>query len=307
MVNYHSERASAAEQAGDFGAAIRELRMAVGNAPSNARLHTALGVAFVHEGYISDAMDEFADALRFNSSDIDARDGLANALLRFGDVEDAIKELLRVLVHAPGDQLSRSRLALCYLRAGEWSGAAREYKILLQADPNSSELLYNLAIAEKHLDDLTASRAHLLRSIELTSDFPAAQFQLGQSYWEEGMRSEAKSEFQDLLKAHPDFSPAYFPLAEVLRQSGDLDGALAAIESALRVTESAAAYQELAILEKQGSNLGAAARAFHKAEQLKAIRETTSGCAVSCRDCYSFDSGRHDRGRFREVGTRHSA
>ncbi len=53
------ERAVAAESAGNYEAAIRELRGAVKAQPGDASLHTALGVAYFHEGYPADALGEF--------------------------------------------------------------------------------------------------------------------------------------------------------------------------------------------------------------------------------------------------------
>ncbi len=139
----------------------------------------------------------------------------------------------------------------------------------LKADPDNAELLYNLAVAQKHRQDDDAARTLLRRSLELQPDFPAAEFELGETYWQAGMLDEAAGELQALCKAHPDFLPAYFPLAEAQRQKGDIDGALATVQAALRLGENPSGYQQLAILEKQKGDVDAAAAAFHQAELLR--------------------------------------
>jgi tetratricopeptide (TPR) repeat protein len=263
------QRAAAAEQAGNYDQAIRVLRAAKQIAPHDERLPATLGVALFHEDFVSDAIQEFRDALRLRPDDVDARRNLTTALIEFGDIQDAIPNLERVLKDDPKDQTSQDSLALCYLKAGRWTDATGQYRRLLEGDPSSPELLYNLAIAEKHLGDIDSARSHLLRSLELKPDFPAAKFELGELCWQSGMLDDAIAQLQSLRQAHPDFIAAYAPLAEVLRQNGEIHEALSVTKALLRSAESASGYQELAILQKQTKDVDAAAKSFHRAEQLR--------------------------------------
>jgi len=265
----HYERAVSAEQAGQYELAIRELRGAVHARPSDERLRTALGVAFFHEGYLANAIAEFSAAIQLQPNELDARVDLAAVWMNLGDTDNAIPELEHVVAADPGDLPSRSNLALCYLQDGRWDDALREYMALLKSDPDSPELLYDLAVAQKHQQNYEGARASLRKSLERKPDLPAAEFELGEIYWEQGMLDEAASQLQSLCRTHPDFLPAYFPLAEVLRQKGDLDLALSTIQKVLQAGPNAAAYQELAILQKQRGEVEAAAVAFHQAEELK--------------------------------------
>ena len=229
-----------------------------------------LGAAFFQDSYLADAIREFRAALALRPDDPDARANLAAAWIRLGDPQDAIPELERLAALDANDRQVHSDLGLCYLESGRWSEAAREYTLLLKSDPGSPELLYNLAVTQKHLEDLAAARALLLKCLQLQPDFPAAELELGEALWQEGMLEEAAEHLRSLCAAHPDFLPAYFPLAEVLRQKGDVQGALAATQAVLKANpQSASAYQELAILEQQRGNVDAAAAAFHQAEELK--------------------------------------
>jgi len=264
----HYERAVSAEQEGDYRSAIHELREAVHARPTDAKLHTALGVTFFHEGFLADAIQEFSAAIQLKPDDTDARSDLAAAWINLGDCDNAIPEL-EYLAAAEGDQETRNNLGLCYLQAGRWQDAAKQYRALLKADPESPELLYNLGVARKHEQDYNGAIASLRHALQIKPDFPAVAFELGQIYWEQGMLEDAAEHLQSLCRAHPDFLPAYFPLAEVLRQQGAADAALAAIQKALQAGPSAPAYQELGILEKARGNIDAAASAFHKAEELK--------------------------------------
>jgi len=265
----HSERAAAAEQAGNYEMAIRELRDAVLELPADGQLRTALGVAFFHEGYLADAIGEFRTAIQIQPDDLDARSNLAVIWMNLGDVESALPEIERMVASDPNDLASRSSLGLCYLQTGRWDSAAREYTALLKADPSNPELLYNLAVAQKHRQDDEGARDLLRKSLEIKPDFPAAEFELGETYWQAGMLDEAIGQLQLLVRTHTDFSPAYFPLAEAQRQKGDLDGALATVQAVLRLGPNPSAYQQLAILEKQKGDVDGAAKAFHEAEQLR--------------------------------------
>ncbi len=265
-----SQRAAAAEARGDFETAIHELREAIRIDPRDPSLHTALGAAFFQDSYLADAIREFRAALALRPDDPDARANLAAAWIRLGDPQDAFPELERLAALDANDRQVHSDLGLCYLESGRWREAAREYTLLLKSDPGSPELLYNLAVTQKHLDDLAAARALLLKCLQLQPDFPAAELELGEALWQEGMLEEAAEHLRSLCAAHPDFLPAYFPLAEVLRQKGDVQGALAATQAVLKANpQSASAYQELAILEQQRGNVDAAAAAFHQAEKFK--------------------------------------
>ncbi len=237
-LNNNYRRAAAAEETGNYDEAIRELRAAKKSGHYDGRLPAALGVALFHEGFVSDAIEEFREALRLRPQDVDVRSNLAAALLQFDDFQDAIPHLARVIRDDPNDRSS----------PGAFVQLSDSSETLGRSGPGTLSF-----VAESRLK----------------GDFPAAKFELGELYWQAGMLDEAAAELQSLCQAHPDFLATYFPLAEVLRQKGEIDEAASITRTLLRSSESAAGYQELAIIQKQKGDIDDAAKSFHKAEELR--------------------------------------
>ena len=92
---------------GHFDEAVKGLREAMKMDPVNSDLHRELGITFLLEKEWKRARVEMIEALRRQSDDADAHNGLGYALEKLGDLKAALKEFRTATQLDPDDQSYR--------------------------------------------------------------------------------------------------------------------------------------------------------------------------------------------------------
>jgi tetratricopeptide (TPR) repeat protein len=100
--------------------------------------------------------------------------------------------------------------------------------------------------------------------------------------WQQGSLDEAAKEFQEAIRAKPDYERAHYILGSVLRQKGDLDGALKELRRALQLDPNdAGAHQALGMALKQQGDTHGAAEEFLRAETLNKATMNTQAATLA--------------------------
>ncbi|PYQ31365.1 MAG: hypothetical protein DMF56_05575 [Acidobacteria bacterium] len=105
-------------------------------AGSSAIAHNSLGGAYVEDGDVVHAEQEFRKALAINPILLDARANLANALARQDRVDDAIAAYQKVLEIDPDLPDIHNNLGVALARQGKMSEAVPHFYQALAIDPN---------------------------------------------------------------------------------------------------------------------------------------------------------------------------
>ncbi len=132
-------------------------------------------------------------------------------------------------------------------------------------------LHYNLGLALKLKDDLSAAIVELQKAAQLDPKQADVHYTLGVIFWQQGDFAHAADELQAAIKARPDYAEAHYTLGTVLKQQGKLPEAAEALREAIRLQpDFAGAHTTLAaVLRQLGDTEGAASESKSGAEIAK--------------------------------------
>ncbi|TAN49412.1 MAG: tetratricopeptide repeat protein [Methylococcaceae bacterium] len=153
--------------AGDFGGAMETLRIALQNAPNDARLRLALADIHVNLGQKDKAQTVLKEGLRRKPGDAQTSILYARLLAEDGDNEPALA-VLNDALSVPGGSNKADLLAFAAAlnqQSGRYVQAERSYRLLLQQQADNGIWLMGLAIAlqnqSKNAEALEAFRQAL--------------------------------------------------------------------------------------------------------------------------------------------------
>ena len=112
-----------------------------------ADLHNILGAAFAARGTFDQAIGEFREAVRLDSSNGQAHYNLAGLLLEGRQYEDAIGEFRAALRLMPNSDDAHDSLGIALASQGKLDEAIGEFQQALAVEPSSAEARRNLTTA----------------------------------------------------------------------------------------------------------------------------------------------------------------
>ena len=142
--------------------------------------HQRLGDALMHRERMSEAIEQFEQALKIKPDDRVARNNLGITLARTGRVSEAIEQFEQALKIRPDDAYAHDNLGVALMRTGRMSEAIEQFQQALKIKP----------------DEFTARN------------------NLGKALASTGRTSEAIEQFQQALKIKPDYAVARDNLAK---------------------------------------------------------------------------------------------
>jgi tetratricopeptide (TPR) repeat protein len=227
-------------------------------------VYNNLGVASSRQGK-RDAVAYFQRATQDDPNDADYRFNLAVELYRAGDVTGAVRQLREALNQRPGDAEAKAFFdklggdgATTQVVTGSVGKPPLE-RIKRNYDENTfRQMEMQLqAAAEVRLaktDPRTHARFHVSHGDELLS---------------QGFVTEAEREYREAISLDPTNAQAHAGLARVLENNGDMAGARAEAEAALRLRQFADPLLVMARLDLRDNNAEAAAQSVDRALQLE--------------------------------------
>lgn len=163
--------------------------------------------------------------------------------------------LQRQAASPSGDiRLARARLLVELRRFTE---ARDAFAALLKEQPDNPDIIYALGLLSMQLDDDVAAEAHLRRLLAMGyAEDDSVRFYLGQLVADGGRIDDALELYDGIPEKSSRYAPAQAKAAELLRNSGRLDDALAKLRNAA----AASAEMRSALVVAQGQLLAEAGR-----------------------------------------------
>lgn len=186
--------------------------------PLMPRVHVHLGEAMHQRGWLEEARQEFATALRLDPEHRAARTNLATL-----DYEVGLAQ--------PDSAVAR----------GYFARAAEEYEQVLKLDPTYKEALNNLGSVYLMLDRVEEANQIYRRAVESSPNLATLHFNLGEVHLRRRDYSAAIASLQRALQLQPD-AETYYKLGEAGVGAGDLEAAARAYEQAGRLDRNRADY-----------------------------------------------------------------
>jgi tetratricopeptide (TPR) repeat protein len=151
---------------------------------------------------------------------------------QIGTWRDSLTLYQHALSVTPRNPTIRFNLANELQRQGRNTEAISEYRRALEDAPSHAGIHVNLANALRAEGDFEAAAHHYLAALELDPDDKMAHVNLGSLLSAQGRLDEAESHYRHALRSSPEAGFAY-NLANLLRERGDLDGAIELYQQAL--------------------------------------------------------------------------
>jgi tetratricopeptide (TPR) repeat protein len=209
---------------------------------SSAISHYTLGNAYLKMGLGETALENFQTAVRINREEptpafkLIARDVYYNLGVLLWDrglcsrAIDALSKVDGTDVYA---QTAMDHLGDCYLKRNQVQQAGNVYKRFLTIAPNDPRAITGMARCYAMTGDLERARSMLEPIVNPTqSVYPPAYMALGEVQFAMGDIDQAIESFTDVSR-YPGYErEALMRLAEMYRQKGDIDAAIATLETA---------------------------------------------------------------------------
>jgi tetratricopeptide (TPR) repeat protein len=256
--------------------AIEEYKLALNADPSSPYLNNGLAELYYKTGKIRDAVLAAQDLLKKDPNNLDAHKLLGRIYLRsLGEgqqtgpeekvLELSIGEYEKIVALAPKDIESRLLLGRLYSLNHDSVKAEAQFKAAQSQDPNSEEVVLNMARLYSDLgeikrsievieavpdEDRTAQMEYVLgasydqqkdtkkavaayrRSLDLESENLDVERALGQALLNDGQLDEALKIFQDITAGDPQDAQALLRISEIERHQGHYEVALADLKRA---------------------------------------------------------------------------
>jgi predicted Zn-dependent protease len=241
-----------------FKDAVRYLSAAKSADPKNPILAAALGQALISAGSPSEAVAPLNEALAADSGNVPVRLALAQTYQRL-DQDGKVLNLLKADATASASPVWLFTLAFSEFRLGQLddaeaifrklskneqmaaassffvgncrfgqndlNGALAWYDVAIQRgtnpqNPALNAYYYNQGLALFRLERYSEASTAFTASLRFDPRDPLPLYFLGRSLAETGQTQDSLSSFEQLVKDHPDFSPAYYQLGRLYSHDG---------------------------------------------------------------------------------------
>lgn len=215
--------------------AIAHGEKAVALAPDLATAHSNLGIAWYDKGELDKARACQERALALDPDLPAARNNLGSILRDRKDRQGAIECFRKVLAVAPGYAESASNLGSVLTENDQPEEALKVLLPLVQSRPDYAEAHCNIATAFLALEQMGKAGFGFKRALALKPDYPEALLGLARVLQEEGELPAAEAMAQRALLLAPEKAEIHSLLGGIFNESGYPDRARQAYARALEI------------------------------------------------------------------------
>lgn len=212
------------------GVGLTKLEQELGLATTPEAVHYRTGMGYLSRRELSEAKEEFEEALKIK----------------------------------PDFLLARLGLAYFYQASRDYESAIGEYKKVIEREPKQVEAHMNLGLAYSHLGESEEAIQAAKKAIELSPRNHLTHYNLGVIYLRGRRMEEALETFKKVIQIKRNFMPAYQSIANVYSEQGRFDQADFYLKSALRVNPSLALRLNLAALYERQGKIGEAVNEYRR-------------------------------------------
>lgn len=224
---------------------LGKLLAAVKADPNDARSHFKLGVLYIEQGSLEEAVTEFKEAIRIEPKQAESHYNLGLLYGQTGQMEEAIHELIETVTLRPDDADAHQFLSALYQKKGLKQFAVREMGEAVRLSPNDIEARMTLADLMAEEDDLKGAIRQYQEVIQKDPNHYEARYNIGVLYGKRALRGTADSsgvipldaldftdyaqlaieQFEVALRIRPNETQAHYNLGLVYLYAGKIEKA----------------------------------------------------------------------------------
>jgi Flp pilus assembly protein TadD len=168
-------------------------------------------------------------------SDFVANFNLGGLLEMNGNEREALAYFEKALEARPDSATARNNLAVSLMLAGRLDDAVDQLRTTLAQEPGYAKARYNLARALEAQGDVAAAAAAFLACVKDNPGDAEARVHLSGLYIRQKRYDDALPQLREAARLKPDDADIATNLGTVLAIRGDIEGAIAAYERALKI------------------------------------------------------------------------
>lgn len=172
-------------------------------APSQSGDARRRGQAAYAAGDLTGALSQFEAAVAANPGDADARNNLAQVLVRENRVADALPHLDEAVQLEPARWAFRFNRARAYGLVGRWPDAVIEYQAAADLFPDDYATRYNLGLACLRIERYDDAIRELEQAVRLAPGEPSFLLSLGKAHAALQHTDRARAAFERFLALAP--------------------------------------------------------------------------------------------------------
>jgi tetratricopeptide (TPR) repeat protein len=192
---------------GELDQAITEFEKAIALDPNRADAHRNLGTAYGKQGNWEESIAAYEKAIKINPDFGEAYGDMAGAYFKAGKLNEAITAGEKGIELAPDYAMSYNNLGIAYGSQGKIDMAIDLFEKAIQADPNSVDAYYNLGFAYEQIEQFDQAIAAYQKAISVDPNYLDAYENLGVVYANQGQIAEAIDQLETFLKLAPPDHP----------------------------------------------------------------------------------------------------
>ena len=212
-------------QHGYFDQAQAFFELALQDDPESAEALYGLGSAYLKKEQRQEARQSFERAVKLPATYPDtlpkAWNNLGLLAAEEGRMTDAIQNFQQALRLNPDYLVPLENLGNAYRQQRQWDQARAAFERALTVNPESPGANYGLAMVYAASDDSEHTYEYLQKALQFRPDYPEALNNLGVLYVRTGRRDEAVSTLQKCISVAPAFDQCYLTLSRIYSLEGN--------------------------------------------------------------------------------------
>jgi tetratricopeptide (TPR) repeat protein len=202
--------------------------------PNHIEGHILMATVLFAQGRPEESKAELERAIQIDPSRIESVLSLARYYVNIKDVGHAEETFQRAININRNSATAHSEYGKFLVQMGRTEQAESEFRRAVEVEPESRDARFVLAsfyLVNKQLDKAEAAYKALA---DLDKDRPDGRAILADFYSSIGRYDEAVQIYQEIVRKAPDYTRGRYRLGEIMLQRGDLQGATAQAEAALK-------------------------------------------------------------------------
>jgi len=230
-----------------------------------AKQHLERAEELLAQGLTEDALSAFEAALQENPDLTEASLGVANIYEEQGDLESAKESYKQATESDPTSYTAHYKLGLMQQLLGEVRNAIRTYLKAVAIDPQQFEVNRDLAAAYLQLGRPGDALRYAERAVKLEPSSQQAWSNLAATYSLMGRYDDAVNTYRQAAELGDLADPVLLGLADAHIKLGNYRRAINTLESLIRRSESATAYERKGFAQYKLRRFEESLRSFEKA------------------------------------------